>query len=542
MLVCRERIMVFFRCFFLISLVFLVNSPQVFSSETKKASSEKCRESFLSSSIDDLELINYTIIALKAAGIVSVKDLVTKTEEELLRTLNFSNEKMVDEIKAYLSKRGLQLKTGLDDLDLGLSIHARKALASNGIDSIEELIEKTRWELLAMPKFGERRVSEVEAHLAEKGFQLSEIPKTVLDIDVLGLSDRVRSLLVFVEIDSVEKLTEKTEEDLLRISKLKRQDVDEIKTRLKERGLRLKWTLDIDSLGFSNRTKNMLVSDRIDSVEKLLERTEETLLRIPGFGEGSLTEVKARLAEKGFQLSEIIFEDDLSLSLRTRRILRRNRIRLVKDLVERTEEELLAIPQFGEESLIEVKTRLAEKGLELKGNRQIVHQVLQEVFPGLRRVYQYEGDDVVDWPSHLKRILEEEFPDITLVPFVPDSELARVLTWREEEFLKLRFGINGKRHSFEEIRQVFNTDLSRSTLRKRQKEALKKLKDLYDLSRALWLKSILPSNPDWISNPEQVEAVIRQFSPAELDLMLKRSRSLSESEELAQLFLQGRQR
>lgn len=57
---------------------------------------------------------------------------------------------------------------------------------------------------------------------------------------------------------------------------------------------------------------------------------------------------------------------DLGLSDRVRNMLRRARVQTVRELVDRTEEDLLNIPQFGPIALNEVVDRLREMGLMLR--------------------------------------------------------------------------------------------------------------------------------------------------------------------------------
>jgi hypothetical protein len=58
--------------------------------------------------------------------------------------------------------------------------------------------------------------------------------------------------------------------------------------------------------------------------------------------------------------------EDLELSERARNPLRRTQINRVGDLVSKSEDDLLNITNFGEKSLAEVKAKLAERGLSLK--------------------------------------------------------------------------------------------------------------------------------------------------------------------------------
>lgn len=58
----------------------------------------------------------------------------------------------------------------------------------------------------------------------------------------------------------------------------------------------------IEDLELSERPRNCLLRERIQTVGELLQRTEEELLLIANFGQKSLDEVKAKLDELGLQL------------------------------------------------------------------------------------------------------------------------------------------------------------------------------------------------------------------------------------------------
>ena len=58
---------------------------------------------------------------------------------------------------------------------------------------------------------------------------------------------------------------------------------------------------------------------------------------------------------------------ELDLSVRSRRIVDLLKIRTIGDLSSKTEAELLACPNFGQTSLNEIKTKLDELGLSLRG-------------------------------------------------------------------------------------------------------------------------------------------------------------------------------
>ncbi|MFC0790845.1 DNA-directed RNA polymerase subunit alpha C-terminal domain-containing protein [Pasteurella multocida] len=60
--------------------------------------------------------------------------------------------------------------------------------------------------------------------------------------------------------------------------------------------------ISLESLDFTPRTYNILMAEGIDSVAKLMERSQIELLKHPKIGKKTLTEIKDALAHHGFQL------------------------------------------------------------------------------------------------------------------------------------------------------------------------------------------------------------------------------------------------
>ena len=58
---------------------------------------------------------------------------------------------------------------------------------------------------------------------------------------------------------------------------------------------------------------------------------------------------------------------ELDLSVRSRRVVDLLKIKTIGDMANKTEAELLACPNFGQTSLNEIKTKLDELGLALRG-------------------------------------------------------------------------------------------------------------------------------------------------------------------------------
>jgi DNA-directed RNA polymerase subunit alpha len=144
----------------------------------------------------------------------------------------------------------------------------------------------------------------------------------------------------------------------------------------------------------SVRARNCLKKMNIRSLGELVRLSEQELLSYKNFGETSLSEIKALLTKKGLHLGqspeEIPIEvaeapiqparpplppgqeailskpvAEVELSVRARRCLQRLNVATLADLVAYSEADLLATRNFGVTSLNEVKTRLADYGLQL---------------------------------------------------------------------------------------------------------------------------------------------------------------------------------
>ena len=155
----------------------------------------------------------------------------------------------------------------------------------------------------------------------------------------------------------------------------------------------------INDFELSVRSRNCLAKMNIRTLGDLVKKTEAELLSYKNFGETSLTEIKEILKNKGLRLGmtadELMSKDlgemaepalrpeeqpdpnspdptrrpisELDLSVRSRRIVDLLKIRTIGDLSQKTEAELLACPNFGQTSLNEIKTKLDEFGLSLRG-------------------------------------------------------------------------------------------------------------------------------------------------------------------------------
>jgi len=154
--------------------------------------------------------------------------------------------------------------------------------------------------------------------------------------------------------------------------------------------------IPITDFELSVRSRNCLKKMNIKSLGDLLRTTEQELLSYKNFGETSLNEIKALLAQKGLRLGqaaedptkaaggagvarrvssavgnlppEILNKSvaDLELSVRSRKALQRLNINSLGELASRTEDELLGCKNFGTTSLNEIKQQLGTFGLNLR--------------------------------------------------------------------------------------------------------------------------------------------------------------------------------
>src|SRR3954469_19944916 len=152
--------------------------------------------------------------------------------------------------------------------------------------------------------------------------------------------------------------------------------------------------IPITDFELSVRSRNCLKKMNIKSLGDLLKTTEQELLSYKNFGETSLNEIKALLAQKGLRLGQAVDGEkggasplatrapvvadnvapevmgksvaDLELSVRSRKALQRLNINSLAELASRTEDELLGCKNFGQTSLNEIKQQLSSFGLGLR--------------------------------------------------------------------------------------------------------------------------------------------------------------------------------
>jgi DNA-directed RNA polymerase subunit alpha len=150
----------------------------------------------------------------------------------------------------------------------------------------------------------------------------------------------------------------------------------------------------VTDFDLSVRTRNALRKMDVRTLGDLLRITEAELTAHRNFGEASLAEIKAMLAQRGLKLGqavarqhdaakqavydqlktetgssdEVLYRgiNELDLSVRSRKALALLGVATIGDLCLKTEAELMGIKNFGSTSLVEIKSKLAEVGLSLR--------------------------------------------------------------------------------------------------------------------------------------------------------------------------------
>jgi DNA-directed RNA polymerase subunit alpha len=152
--------------------------------------------------------------------------------------------------------------------------------------------------------------------------------------------------------------------------------------------------IPVTDFELSVRSRNCLKKMNIRTLGDLTRVSEQQLLASKNFGETSLNEIKEILGTKGLRLGQALEEgslyerrfggqqplsdqeqavlnkpvSELNLSVRARKCMNRLGINALAELVQRTADELLEAKNFGMTSLNEVREKLRQYGLSLRGD------------------------------------------------------------------------------------------------------------------------------------------------------------------------------
>jgi DNA-directed RNA polymerase subunit alpha len=157
---------------------------------------------------------------------------------------------------------------------------------------------------------------------------------------------------------------------------------------------RLSQVLNIPVADFelSVRSRNCLQKMGVRTLGDLTRTTEQELLASKNFGETSLVEIRDMLNSKGLELGQFAHErsepepsydvshmspdeqallerpiSELNLSVRARKCMVRLGLTTIGELIRKTGDDLLECKNFGVTSLNEVRDKLTQIGLKLRG-------------------------------------------------------------------------------------------------------------------------------------------------------------------------------
>src|SRR5215813_13566958 len=152
--------------------------------------------------------------------------------------------------------------------------------------------------------------------------------------------------------------------------------------------------IPVTDFELSVRSRNCLKKMNIKTLGDLTRVSEQQLLSSKNFGETSLSEIKEMMGTKGLRLGQSLEEgaqyesrfrpnqplseeeqailgkpvSELNLSVRARKCMNRLGINTVGEVIQRSADELLESKNFGMTSLNEVREKLAQLGLTLRGD------------------------------------------------------------------------------------------------------------------------------------------------------------------------------
>jgi DNA-directed RNA polymerase subunit alpha len=152
--------------------------------------------------------------------------------------------------------------------------------------------------------------------------------------------------------------------------------------------------IPVTDFELSVRSRNCLKKMNIRTLGDLTRASEQQLLSSKNFGETSLTEIKEMMATKALTLGQSLEEgaqnemryrpqqplspeeqavlnkpvSELNLSVRARKCMNRLGINTFGELIQRSADELLESKNFGMTSLTEVREKLQQFGLTLRGD------------------------------------------------------------------------------------------------------------------------------------------------------------------------------
>ncbi|MDA8745574.1 tetratricopeptide repeat protein [Rubripirellula amarantea] len=151
--------------------------------------------------------------------------------------------------------------------------------------------------------------------------------------------------------------------------------------------------MQVTNFELSVRSRNCLQKMGIETIGDLTRTSEAELLSSKNFGETSLVEIREMLTSKGLSLGQFAHEkkssdppidtshmspdeqalldrpiSDLNLSVRARKCMNRLQLNTIGELIRKTGDDMLECKNFGVTSLNEVREKLSDLGLKMRGD------------------------------------------------------------------------------------------------------------------------------------------------------------------------------
>ena len=150
-------------------------------------------------------------------------------------------------------------------------------------------------------------------------------------------------------------------------------------------------SIPIAQFELSVRSRNCLQKMGIFTLGDLCKVTEMELLNSKNFGETSLIEIREMMSNKGLMIGQFAHQkeadepvdtshlspeeqvlldrpiSDLNLSVRARKCMTRLGLTTIGELLRKSQDDLLECKNFGVTSLTEVREKLDQAGLKLRG-------------------------------------------------------------------------------------------------------------------------------------------------------------------------------
>lgn len=196
-----------------------------------------------------------------------------------------------------------------------------------------------------------------------------------LSIKNIGLSRRAVNSLDRRGIKSLNDLSNITEKDFHRIRGIGEKTTNEIIDKMNEYNISFKGNPSyLEKIGLSARAVNSLDRYGIKSIYELSNITKVDLLEISDLGDKTVNEIIEMMKKYGVSFkyeNDMLYIGNIGLSATAFNILNRQRIGLLSELSNITEEDLYAIKGIGEKTANEIIDKMKEHGISFKGESKI---------------------------------------------------------------------------------------------------------------------------------------------------------------------------